>query len=95
MLKLGKPQAAQINPENLGELESWCKTPLQDTPYYLLLKVMADMLDSSAKGQNIYSILGTTKDKSAISYTVKQDGGGDARYGDTLGAVSLATEDWL
>ena len=95
MLKLGKPQAAAINPESSAELEGWAKTKLIDTPYYPLLRVLAEMLDSSAKGQNIYSIIGTTKDKSAISITVKQDGGGDARYGDTLAGVSLNTADWL
>lgn len=95
MLKLGKPQAAQINPENATELEAWMKTKLADTPYLSILRVIAEMLDSSAKGQNIYAIIGTTKDKSAISFTVKQDGGGDARYGDTMAGVSTAMADWL
>lgn len=95
MLKLGKAQAAQINPESSSELEGWAKTKLMETPYYHLLRVMAEMLDSAAKGQNIYLILGTTKDKSAISCTIKQDGGGDARYGDTLAGVGVAVVDWL
>ena len=85
-----KKVVAQIQPVNVSALRNAENTPLKKTPYYTLLRLLAEGCDSNAKGVNFYSTLGSTKSLEAISITVNLDGDKDAAYATTL--IDLCVE---
>jgi len=80
----------QIAAVNLSALKNAENKPLKSTPYYTLLRLLAEGCDNNAKGVNFYSTLGCTKSLEAISMTVNLDGDKDAAYAPTL--VDLCVE---
>jgi hypothetical protein len=85
-----KKAANQIAAVNLSALKNAENKPLKSTPYYALLRLLAEGCDSNAKGVNFYSTLGSTKSLEAISLTVNLDGDKDAVYAPTL--IDLCVE---
>jgi len=74
----------QIAAVNLSALKNAENKPLKGTPYYTLLRLLAEGCDNNANGVNFYSTLGCTKSLEAISMTVNLDGDKDAAYAPTL-----------
>ena len=54
-----------------------------------ILLFVADMCDEIAKGTNMYAVIGSVKDRSAYSLTVKGDLGGTAVYASTFREFNL------
>jgi len=94
-VKLQKTTNAGLAQTNTKELKAWAAKPLQDTPYYGLLLVLADMFDMIGRGSTCYTVLGSTSSKTAFSITMNADGGKDARYAPDLATLATGTQDWL
>jgi len=94
-VKLQKQSTAALSAKNIAEVKAWGNKPLQDTPYMGLLLLLADMLDTIAKGSSCYAVIGSTSSKTAFSFTLNAEGAKDARYAPDLATLATAAQDWL
>ena len=75
---------------NEQELESHGSQPLAASPYYPLLKLIAQVCDERAKGENVWLNVGTDKGQTSLLITLHQDGSRASAAGGNL--VELADD---
>lgn len=76
-------------------LQKWADEPLTGTPYYMLLALIADVLDTALVKGDTYMILGTTKDKTALTITVVQGSDRGHVYAVDLNELAAGAESLL
>jgi len=94
-VKLNNAHTHSLANNNKATVAEYQNKKLQDTPYYDLPCVLADMLDTIAAGDNCYCVIGSTSSKTAFSIAMNAGAGKDARYGPDLLALSAGAADWL
>jgi len=70
------------------ELEIVLKTEVGKTPEFYLLRLIAEVLDMSAQGENIYLTIGLNRPKNSHVITVTWDG--DKMYAAGVGLETLS-----
>lgn len=80
----------RIQASNTASLDGYRKTKLEETPYWPLLRALAEIADSNATQHNAYCTMGATKDQTALAFTATIDGAKAAVYAPDL--VKLALE---
>jgi hypothetical protein len=95
MPKLSKAETANRSVNEAEALGKVALKKLSDSEYFVLLRLLAGMLDDSRDGHDTYVIVGRTKDRTTVSVTLKLDGGSDASYGDTLAEAAAGCQRWL
>lgn len=90
-----KAQSSGEKPVNAEYLEQFTSTQLENTPYFPMLRVIADLLDEVQSGGEGYIILGTTQDRLSCSLVIKQSGQKDGAYGEDLVTMAEACRKWL
>lgn len=73
-----------IKAGNAKELTLSSTAELSKTEYYWLVALVADMFDMIATGEQIYMTIGSTKDRSAYTLTVRTEGEPVTLYGVSL-----------
>lgn len=89
-MKIKARTKARIAPNNKALLAKHANDKLQASPYYPLLLFWAEVLDTSAGGENVYFIAGTTKDLSSATIKVVTPDDAETVYG--AGMFELAEE---
>lgn len=87
-MKIKSRSKARIAPNNKALLAKHANDKLQASPYYPLLLFWATVLDSSADGENVYFIAGTTKDLSSATIKVVTPADSETVYGAGLFELS-------
>lgn len=88
-MKKSVKRTSTLTNTNITSLRKANDKPIQDTDYHRLLYVLADMFDCVAKGDDYYCILGTTKDKSAFSFTLVNNDDRESFYAESLSELCL------
>ena len=94
-MKIKDQPSTRLMNSNKATVAEYQNKKLQDTPYYDLIVLLADMLDTIAGGDNCYCVIGSTSSKTAFSIALTASGGKDARYGPDLIALATGAADWL
>lgn len=94
-MNIGKRKTQVLTPSSENTLTAHAGEKLSATPYYPLLRMLAQMLDQAVAGENIYCVVGTTKSRDAVTVTVKQDGDGETLYDADLSGLADQCAGWL
>jgi hypothetical protein len=89
-MKLTKPSIKRVENANLDHVKRAAKDLVGITRYVPLLMLIADMFDGISDGEDLYMMIGATKNRDSFSLTVKQDGQPTTVYAVNL--VDLATQ---
>lgn len=94
-IKDSKRLVNYLRPVNSAVVQDNAEYRFMDTPFYSLMLALADAIDTAIEGDNTYCIIGTTKDVTAISFTIVQGSARDAVYGDTLAEIGSKSASFL
>jgi hypothetical protein len=70
--------------QNASDVEQWQSKKFADTPYYPLVRLLAEMFDDIATGINSYAVIGSTKNFTAFTLTLNQESERVTEYADRL-----------
>ena len=73
MKKFNTRSANGIAGGNVKHLNDSLVSDILDSEYLDLLRLIAEIIDMIAVGDNVYLVLGSTKDRSALTLTIKGD----------------------
>ena len=94
-VKLGVNTREALSRENDTSVVADSSQQLADTRYYPLIQLVAEMFDNIAVGEDMFMIVGATRNRSSFVVTVKHDGDSTSVYGSSLAALALACQDLL
>jgi len=70
----------ELSTENRLDLESETKLVSTSSSYVTLLRIIADIMDSSALGFDTWCAIGSTENKSALTFTLVVEGSRETFY---------------
>lgn len=70
--------------QNASDVEQWGSKKFADTPYYPLVRMLAEMFDDIATGINSYAVVGSTKNFTAFTLTLNQEDARVTEYAERL-----------
>lgn len=83
-----KRKAITLTPISLAQLKNAEGKKLVDTPYYHLLKLLAEACDMNAGQHNVYIVLGATKKQDSLTLSITADDDRDTLYDTSLVGLS-------
>lgn len=79
-MKLNNKQTTSVELGNVAELERWGVSTLNQTPYWSLLLVLAELCEEIADGENSYIIIGSTQRRTAFTASLVSGGSKATAY---------------
>lgn len=94
MVKL-KTKTQSLQTKNRADFEANIKMLGPDAEYTAMLQVIADVLDLAAQGQDAFVTIGSTRDKSSVTFTIAVEGERNTYYDVDLLGLCIALKSAL
>jgi len=88
-MKLNNANTNKIRNDNSAVLGKQAPAPGKFPPEWHILEFLAQMADLIADGKNMYVVIGSTQDKTSLTFSVKGDLGNMAVYAGSLAELGL------
>ena len=88
-MKLDNTNSNKIRNDNSKVLGNGAPAPGKTPPEWHVLDFLAQMCDLIAEGKNMYVVIGSTQDKTALTFSIKGDLGAKTLFAGSLAELGL------